>query len=458
MAEFKKASKFNHLNSISLVDGRFRGNVEGVSNYFSDCATMKLRVELEIEWLIYISKILGRQLDKEQKRDLRNIVKDFSLEDAQWIEQKDLEINHDTKAAEYFLRMEMEELGLKKYGPLVHIGLTSADIDNNTVMLSMKRFEDEYLKGVREELLEFLKKFSLEDKDSLFLAKTHGMEAMPTTMGKEIANYYHRLWKLDKKMKEFKFEGKLTGAVGNWNALSYIYPDIDWIKSNKEFLRGLDLEPNMFTTQILPYENLIEYLHLLHQYNYVLTDLAKNMWTYISEGYCKLKMKKEEVGSSTMAHKVNPIDFERCESNLIMSSGIIEVLAKNLPTNRLQRDLTDKYLVRELGPIMSRIVLGYWSIMEGLGKVDYVKSKNELDNHWEILSEAMQTILRDSGFSEAYEVIKDKTRGKTLTKFEYMDLVGGLDVPNSVKEKLKELKPEKYAGWAEDILKRELSI
>jgi adenylosuccinate lyase len=445
------------FKSIDPTITRSKGQTEIVGEYFSEYATMKTRVELEIEWLIFVNRLIGKKkLTKENIKKLREVYTKFSVKDARWIEKKDLEINHDTKSAEYFVRMELEKLNMRRLIPLVHIGLTSADIDCNVVQLSLRRFEQEQLSEIRKEQLGILKKLIGENRGSVFVAKTHGKLAVPTTMGKEVANYYNRLKKLNEKLNNFKFEGKLTGAVGNWNALYDIYPNIDWIQTNKDFVKGIGLEPNTFTTQILPYDNLIEYLHLVHQYNYVLIDLAKNMWIYISDGYFKLKMKKREVGSSTMAHKVNPIDFERCESNLIMSSGIIEVLSRNLPTNRLQRDLTDKYLVRELGLIMSRTVLGYWSIIEGLSKIEFNKNraKEELNNHWEILSEPMQTILRKYGYQNAYEVIKEKTRGKTLSKEEYIEMVESLDISNEIKEELRNLRPEEYIGWAKDILKK----
>mgnify|MGYP001063864400 CR=1 FL=1 len=441
--------------NIDATITRFNDKISIIGEYISEYATMKTRVKLEIEWLIFVNTLIGnKDLSKKKINELKDIYFNFSEKDAQWIENKDKEINHDTKSAEYFVRMKLDRLELEEFAPLVHIGLTSADIDNNTVMLGIKRLEQEHLSIVRDEQLKILKKLIIDNKDSVFIGKTHGKYAVPTTMGKELLNYWHRLKKLDRKLIKFKFEGKLTGAVGNWNALIDKYPNIDWIKSNREFIDSIGLESNMFTTQILPYENLIEYLHLIHQYNYVLIDLAKNMWIYISEGYFKLKIKKKEIGSSTMAHKVNPIDFERCESYLIMSSGIIETLARNLPINRLQRDLTDKNMIRELGPLMARAVLGYVSINEGLNKVSFNKDKpqKELKLHWEILSESMQTILRVHGYQDAYEVIKDKTRGKRLSKDKYMELVKELDISKEAKEELANLKPQNYIGWAIDII------
>ncbi|KUK77356.1 MAG: adenylosuccinate lyase [candidate division WS6 bacterium 34_10] len=457
MAEFKEPKEFSNLQAISSVDGRFRGNVEEVSEYFSEYATMKTRVELETEWLIHINEVIGdKEITQQQKNDLRKVYESFSIEDAQWIQDKDLEINHDTKSSEYFLRMKMEELGMEELAPLVHIGLTSADVDDNAVRLSVKRFEEEHSVDVRSSINNYIKKISLKYKDGIFLAKTHGRQAVPSTMGKEFANYYNRLVKIDKKLKGLKFEGKVTGAVGNWNALYDRYPDVNWIEVNRAFLEKFELEPNMFTTQILPYDNLVEYLHLTHQYNYVLINLAKDMWKYISEGYFELVPKEGEVGSSTMAHKVNPISFEGCESHLIISNGIIETLAKNLPTNRLQRDVTDKYMIRELGPVMANSILGYSMIYGGITNVEFNQTfaSEELSQHWEILSEPMQTILRTHGYQDAYEVIKEKTRGKKLTEDEYMQLVDELRISKEAKKELQELRPDKYIGWAKDIVKK----
>ena len=457
MAEFTKPETFSNLGAISSVDGRFRGNVEEVAKYFSEYATMKNRVELEIEWLLHINPIIGeKEITEKQETQLRGIVENFSIKDAQWIEEKDLKINHDTKSAEYFLRTKLEELGMEKIAPLVHIGLTSADIDDNAIRLSLTRFEKEYLGLAREDLMTFLKELAIEYKDSIFLGKTHGKPAIPTTMGKELANFYHRLRKRDEKLIDIKFEGKLTGAVGNWNALSDRYSEVNWQEVNKDFLQKFDLEPNMFTTQILPYENIIEYLNLLKQYNEVLIDLSKDMWTYISEGYIKIVPKKQEVGSSTMAHKVNPISFEGCQSHLTIANGMVETLGRNLPSNRLQRDLTDKYMIRELGYIMANSVLGYSMIYGGINNMEFNSNfaKEELNNHWEILSEPMQTILRVHGYQDAYEVIKDKTRGKTLTEEEYLKLVEKLDISKKAKEELRNLRPEKYVGWAIDIIEK----
>lgn len=443
------------FKSIDPTITRSKGKTEIVGEYISEYATMKTRVELEVEWLIFVNSLIGeKKMSKEKTNKLRNLYINFSTKDARWIDEKDSEINHDTKSVEYFMRMKLEKLNMKSFIPLIHIGLTSADIDSNATVLCTKRFEKGHLSKIRKEQLRILKMLIKENRNSIFIGKTHGKLAVPTTMGKELSNYYHRLEKIDRKLREFRLEGKVTGAVGNWNALYDLYPSIDWMKSTQNFVKGLDLESNMFTTQILPYDNLIEYLHLIHQYNYVLVDLARNMWIYISEGYFTLKLNKEEVGSSTMAHKVNPIDFERCESNLIISSGIIETLARNLPMNRLQRDLTDKHMIRELGPLMARAALGYGSIIDGLKKISFDKQRafEELNNHWEILSEPMQTILRKYGYQDAYEIIKDKTRGEILREEGYMEIVESLDISNEVKEELRNLRPERYIGWAKDIV------
>lgn len=447
MAEFTKAKKFTNLMAISPLDGRFRGNVENYSEYFSEFATMRLRVEVEIRYLEYISQILN--LDPLPKLD--SIYLGFNQKDAQWIENKDLEINHDAKAVEYFLREKLRDLKLDKYINYLHIGITSADIDSNSLMLSVQRFEKDIFSNIRKNVLKELKIFSKRNLDSVFLAKTHGKHAVPTTMGKEFANFYNRLEKIHTKLSKHRFEGKLTGAVGNFNAMITTYPDIDWYRFSENFVKSLDLTPNMFTTQILPYDNLLEYLNLVTLFNNIVIDLARDCWEYISRGHLVLKVVSKEVGSSTMPHKVNPISFEGAESNLLLSSNSINLFTRELSTNRLQRDLTDKYIAREIGVSLSQSALGYSMILGGIKNIYFNDdfSKEELDQHWEVLSEAIQTILRREGCTESYERIKELTRGKSLSKDDYLEIIDSMkDISDNLRNELKSLNPSEYTGWA----------
>lgn len=455
MAEFTKAKSFTNLKAISPLDGRFRGNVEYYSDYFSEFATMRLRVEVEIKYLIAITEYLNlKKLTKEQKEQLLDIPKSFSLEDAQWIENKDLEINHDTKSVEYFLRESLQKTKSKDLINYIHMGLTSADIDCNALVLSITRFEKDIFSRLRKDILKDLENFSKENIDSVFLAKTHGKHAIPTTMGKEISNFRLRLEKIDTKIKNHKFEGKLTGAVGNFNAMYVAYPEKDWLEFTRGVVKSLDLIPNVSTTQILPYDNMIEYLNLVSQFNNVLIDLARDCWTYISREYLSIKIVKEEVGSSTMPHKVNPISFEGAESNLLLSSNNIFLFSKELSTNRMQRDLTDKYIAREIGVSLVQAALGYSMILGGIKNMFFNNdiAKEELNQHWEILGEAIQTILRRENFDQSYEKVKELTRGKSLNREEYLQMIDAIEnIPDKLRGTLKSLSPSEYIGWAKKI-------
>lgn len=456
MAEFTKPKKFTNLKAISSLDGRFRGNVEYYSEYFSEYATMKMRVEIEIRYLIAIIEYLNKgKLKKKETESLLNIFNNFSERDAKWIEKKDLDINHDTKAVEYFVRKKLKDLKMKDLTTFVHIGLTSSDIDCNSLVLCIKKFEKEIFSILRESLLSSLKNFARKNKNSVFLAKTHGKHAVPTTMAKEITNFIYRLEKIDKKISNHKFEGKITGAVGNFNALYSAYSKKNWKKFTSDFFKSLNLIPNTYTTQILPYDNMIEYLNLVSQFNNILIDLARDCWTYVSRGYLGLKIVQKEVGSSTMPHKVNPISFEGAESYLLLSSNSISFFNKELSTNRLQRDLTDKYITREIGVSLVQAGLGYSMILGGIKNIVFKRelAKKELNGHWEILGEGIQTILRREGKENAYEVIKKETRGKNLNEEEYMKMIESMKgISKEIKEELKNLKPEEYIGWAKDII------
>ncbi len=456
MAESILPKEFSHLESISPIDGRFRGNVQECSQYFSEMATEKFRVEVEIKYLIAIANLLQKKkIPTTDEKLMLDIIKDFSLDDASWIEKKDLEINHDTKSVEYFIQEKLKQKNIEKYLSYIHFGLTSADSDNNGVVLSVKRFEEEILSKKRKEILNSLRNFIESNKISIFIGRTHGKIAMPTSMSKEFANFYMRLKKIDKDILSHKFEGKITGALGNWNALSVSYPEINWVKFSKEFVSSLDLIPNMFTTQILPYDNLIKYYNFNYQFNSVLISLCRDIWAYISYGYLKLKVIKEEVGSSTMPHKVNPISYEGCESNLLLANSQFENYARLLSSNRLQRDLTDKYISRGFGVPFAESLLGYKMLLGGLNIIyfdtDFANSEMEL--HWEVLTEAVQTILRKRKYLFAYEKTKDLTRGKTLNNTEYIDMINSLEgIDDETKNLLMGLNPKEYIGWAQTIV------
>lgn len=451
MAEFTRPKIFSNLKAISSLDGRFRGNVENYSNYFSEYATMKLRVEIEIKYLIAILVFLGEtKLTESDIKELSRITDIFSERDAEWIQNKDLIINHDTKSIEYYLKKKLAEINFK-HSNFVHIGLTSADIDNNALVLSVKRFEEEILARLRKSIILELQEFVSNNRNGAFLARTHGKPAVPTTMGKEVQNFLSRLNKLDNEINKHIFEGKLTGAVGNFNALISTYPEKDWEQFSIEFIENLSLVPNLHTTQILPYDNIIQYLNLIGQFNNILIDLSRDFWSYISIGLLSLNYQTNEVGSSTMPHKVNPISFEGAEAYSLLSSNLISFFSRELSTNRMQRDLTDKYISREIGVSLVQAALSYSMILGGVKNIEFNSSvaDGELDDHWEILGEAVQTILRMKGFTESYEIIKELTRGKNITKKEFLKILNDLDgLSDDTKKILERLNPRDYLGWA----------
>lgn len=452
MAEFSEPKPFSNLRAISSIDGRFRGNVEAFADYFSEYASMKLRVEIEIKYLIALMNFLEEtRLTEKDKQKLQGVYKNFSDRDAQWIQSKDLVINHDTKSVEYFVRKQVEaqQLELQNY---VHIGLTSADIDNNVLALSVMRFEQNSFSKLRNTILDNLASFINHNKDSLFLSKTHGKHAVPTTMAKEAEIFMHRLCKIDKEMQNHTFEGKLSGATGNFNAMCAAYPDWDWRNFSEKFIKSLGLCPNLYTTQILPYDNLIRYLNLVALFNAILIDLARDFWFYISLELLSLEFNENEVGSSTMPHKVNPISFEGAEAYLLISNNLISFFSSELATNRLQRDLTDKYISREIGVSLVQSALGYSMIAGGLGRVKFNNdtAEKEMGQHWEILGEAIQTILRKEGYPESYETIKELTMGKKLTKSDFLAMINKLHgVPEDLKDQLRKLSQKNYQGWAQ---------
>ena len=454
MAEFSKPKKFSNLRAISSIDGRFRGNIEKYSNYFSEFALMRHRVEVEIKYLItFLDYLEEIQLTETEKQKLKGIYLSFSEKDAQWIQDKDFVINHDTKSVEYFINEKLNQLQLE-LDHFVHIGLTSADVDNNALVLSIKRFEIEVLSNLRKDIISCLESFAEKNQESIFLAKTHGKSAVPTTMAKEAENFLCRLRKIDGHIKEHNFEGKLSGAVGNFNALYAAYPEKDWKAFSKDFIKSLGLRPNLYTTQILAYDNIIQYLNLVALFNSILIDLARDFWFYTSFGLLSLEFNRAEVGSSTMPHKVNPISFEGAEAYLLLSNNLMSFFSAELTTNRLQRDLTDKYISREVGVSLVQAALGVTMIAGGLNSVMFnaAAAEAEMDQHWEILAEAMQTILRKEGFLESYEKIKSLTMGRSLNRIEFLSIINEMQgVPDDIKDNLRRLSPRKYLGWAQTL-------
>lgn len=453
MAEFKTPKPFNNLTAISSIDGRFRSEVEGLSKYFSNFAVFKGRVFVEIEYLIAFLAEINKPLSISDQKKLRAVATDFSEEDAWIIWKKDEEINHDTKAAEYFLQTKLKKLGLESLNNYLHFGLTSTDIDNTAFTLSLKDFFKEVYFPTLVRLVTLLDKMANEQKDLVMLARTHGQVAVPTTAGKEIANFSSRLAVQLKKFEDIKLGSKITGAVGNFNALVVAYPEINWPNFSKKLLSSLGLESYPMTTQVEPYDYKVEFIQAVKRINLIVKALDEDVWRYLAIGYFSLRDNKGHVGSSTMPQKINPIGLELSENYTSLANGIFNVLEERLPVNRWQRDLTDKYLLRDLGQALSMSMLAYESTAEALSRIGFNEGviSAELDNHWECIAEGIQTILRTTDCVEPYEKLKELTRGKKVTKVDYEKFIEEIEVPKEVKEKLRKLSPQNYVGLAKEL-------
>jgi adenylosuccinate lyase len=453
MSEIVRPKAFSHNNAISSLDGRFRGKVENIAIYFSEFATNRYRIQVEIEYLVEFLSAIGKSLDPLVIKSLRNIYKNFSDSDQAMIWQKDEIINHDTKAIEYFLQAKFDALGYSQLTNFIHFGLTSSDIDYTALALQLRECNKNIITPTLESLITVLGQMSEENRNTLMLARTHGQPAVPTTAGKELANFVSRLIEHKAVLKNTKFSSKVNGAVGNYNALYAAYPDVDWPNFSKKFLKKLGLSHVTFTTQIPPLDSLIAYLSQVKLTNTVIIGLSTDMWRYLALGYMTLRGSKEHVGSSTMPQKINPIGFELAESYCSLANGMVEVMERRLPVNRWQRDLTDKYLVRELGQVIAMSFLSYTSMAESLQLVTFNKAKleQELLLHWESIAEGIQTILRTSDIPMPYEKIKELTRGKEVTKEQYQQFIDQLAVGKDIKLKLKKLSPLGYVGWAKSF-------
>lgn len=450
MSEIKTPKPFSYLTAISSIDGRFRGRVENYSLYFSEFATIKNRVFVEIEYLIAFLSEIRKPVPASTKKMLRGVALNFNEKDALWICKKDEEINHDTKAVEYFLSNKLTNLKLQPFINYLHIGLTSTDIDNTGLSISLKNFVTEVLIPRINGLIGEIDKIAKKQKDVVMPARTHGQIAVPTTAGMELKKFTYRLKVQLEKLSKIKIGSKIGGAIGNHNALTAAYPNINWPKFSKKFVNSLDLEYYPFSTQVEPYEHKVEFIQAVKRVNLVIIALNEDIWRYLALGYLSLRDDKGHVGSSTMPQKINPIGFEMSESYLSLSNGIFDVMEKRLPLNRWQRDLTDKYLLRDLGQALVMSALAYESATEGIKQIGFNEAflETEIDNHWELIAEGVQTILRTTDYEMPYEKLKELTRGKKVTQETYEKFIDDLDIPRATEEKLKSLSPSTYTGLA----------
>ena len=453
--------KPNPLLALSPLDGRYHNKCEELAPYFSEFGLMRYRVLVEIKWLQKLAATseiteIG-EISAKDIASLDRLYSEFSIEDAQRIKGIEKEINHDVKAVEYFIKEKLKDQeSLQAHLEFVHFACTSEDINNLAYGLMLKEGRDKVLLIVMEEIINQLATMAKEFANQPLLSRTHGQPATPTTLGKEIANFVYRLDKYQKQLKSIPTEGKLNGAVGNFNAHTAAYPDVDWESCSSRLIKNLGLAENRYTTQIEPHDNIADIFYILSHINTILIDCSRDIWSYISFGYFTQKINPDEVGSSTMPHKVNPIDFENAEGNLGMANAILVHMSLKLPTSRMQRDLTDSTVLRNIGVAFSYSIIAYKSITKGLEKLSANKAKiaEDLENNYEVLSEAIQTIMRKNGSPDAYEQLKTLTRGKKLDKETLRKFISELKIPNHEKEILSKLTPEGYTGLAAKLAKK----
>lgn len=438
------------LTAISPIDGRYRNQVQHLDDYFSEFALIKYRVLVEVEYFLFLGDKKFFNLPIAVKRKLLQVAEEFSVEDAMEIKQTESITNHDVKAVEYFLKKKLDEANAAEFKEWVHFGLTSQDINNTAIPLSWKyAIEFEYLPSV----LNFnrqLKLLAIEWDDVPMLARTHGQPASPTILGKELMVFVERLENQVEQFIHIPFMAKFGGATGNFNAHYAAFPKKDWIKLANEFVEGiLSLQRQQYTTQIEHYDSLAAHFDGMRRINNILIDFCRDIWTYISMDYFRQRTKKGEVGSSTMPHKVNPIDFENAEGNLGIANALLEHLANKLPISRLQRDLTDSTVLRNIGVPFAHITIALKSIEKGLDKLllNEEKMAQDLNNNWAVITEAIQTILRRENYPEPYEALKELSRGKDgINEKSIQQFINDLKVSASVKKELRKIRPENYTG------------
>lgn len=453
--------ELTQLTAISPVDGRYRGKTEHLDRYFSEYALIRYRVKVEIEYFIALCELplpqlvdirtANGQAGSTLYETLRDIYRDFSVADAQAVKNFEAVTNHDVKAVEYFIKEQFDRLGLERWKEFIHFGLTSQDINNTSVPMSVRDALHELFIPMVEELVKALKVRRDEWADIPMLAKTHGQPASPTRLGKEMGVFVYRLEQQLEQLRAVPVSGKFGGATGNFNAHHTAYPNIDWPAFAAGFLsERLGIERERFTTQISNYDNIAALFDALRRINTIILDLDRDIWMYVSMEYFKQKIKAGEVGSSAMPHKVNPIDFENSEGNIGIANAIYAHLAQKLPVSRLQRDLTDSTVLRNVGVPMAHSVIALQSTLKGLGKLllNRPAIDSDLEKMWSVVAEGIQTILRREGYPHPYETLKALTRtNATVTAESIAAFIDGLDVSASVKEELHSLSPSTYTGY-----------
>ncbi|MDP2127660.1 MAG: adenylosuccinate lyase [Pseudohongiella sp.] len=443
------------LTAISPVDGRYRARTEALGAYFSEYALIRYRVLVEIRWLQQLAALPGvpeaPAIGAAGQSRLERIVADFSEADAERVKEIERTTNHDVKAVEYFIKEKIADVeDLKQQLEFVHFACTSEDINNLSYSLMLRDGRDLVMLPLMQQLIDRLRQLAHDTAEQPMLARTHGQTASPTTVGKEIANVVYRLERQLKQFADSPVLGKINGAVGNYNAHLSAYPDVDWQSNAQSFVEKLGLQWNPFTTQIEPHDFIAEMFAACCRFNTILIDLDRDIWGYISLGYFKQRAIAGEVGSSTMPHKVNPIDFENSEGNLGIANAIMQHLAEKLPISRWQRDLTDSTVLRSAGTGFAHSLIAYHATLKGLSKLSINPEilQRDLDNSWEVLAEPIQTVMRRYGVEQPYEKLKELTRGQTINEAVLREFINKLDIPEEAKAALRALRPDNYIGNA----------
>ena len=446
------------ITAISPIDGRYATKVNELSECFSEYALLKNRVKVEIVWLITLCKETAipecRQLSAEEEQKLRQIIINFTPAEAEKIKKIEAVTNHDVKAVEYYLKEQITDTSLDNISEFIHFACTSEDINNLSHALMLKDGL-KILCPQQQLIVDHISALAREFKTIPMLARTHGQTASPTTIGKELAVFAQRLQKQSDKIDDIELLGKLNGAVGHFNAHLSAYPDVDWVKLTKNMIEtGLGLQQNLFTTQIEPHDYMSELFDTLARWNTVLIDFNRDLWTYISMGYFGQKTVKGEVGSSTMPHKVNPIDFENSEGNCGLANAIFQHLSMKLPISRLQRDLTDSTVLRNMGVGFGYSLIAYKSTLKGISKLTLNEQKlaEDLNEAWEVMAEPIQTVMRKAGIEKPYEKLKELTRGQKINQSTIQEFVEGLDLDITDKQRLLQMTPADYIGMADKIV------
>jgi len=450
-----KTMELNQLTAISPIDGRYRKQVDSLAPYFSEFGLIKYRVRVEIEYFITLCQIPLPQLEGINKSlfaSLRAIYTEFAEQDALWIKEKERETNHDVKAVEYFIKHKLEKFGIEQYLEFIHFGLTSQDINNTAIPLSLMEALQHILIPKIQEIIARIADLALEWKNIPMLARTHGQPASPTRLGKEFQVFVERMERQMDLLKTIPYSAKFGGATGNFNAHTVAYPEISWIEFADNFVKSLGLIRSKYTTQIEHYDNMAALMDNLKRLNNIVLDLDRDVWTYVSMGYFKQKINSGEVGSSAMPHKVNPIDFENSEGNVGIANALYEFLAAKLPISRLQRDLTDSTVLRNLGVPIAHQMIALTALLRGLNKLELYQDaiNHDLEDNWAVVSEAIQTILRRENYPQPYEALKILTRKhEKITEKTIAEFIDNLDVSDKIKYELKRITPFNYVGVLE---------